>query len=240
MPQEFSIYPLGDGAAVLSFGNELQEETNRQLLQLFHRLKESPLPFTDVVPAYSSLTVYYNVAHWRRPGQTAFERVKEHLLSLLTEEPLLPTIAGRNIRIPVCYAPPFAPDLEELAAAKNLTVEEVVRLHSSKTYRVYMIGFLPGFPYMGPVDERIATPRKSSPRTNVPAGSVGIASGQTGIYPLASPGGWNIIGRTPVQLFDTKKKEPVLLQPGDRVTFFSITENEFENYQSRPAGYGAG
>jgi inhibitor of KinA len=139
------------------------------------------------------------------------------------------------MKIPVCYAKRFAPDLEELAAGKNLTVANVIHLHTASTYRVYMIGFLPGFPYMGKVDSCIATPRRSSPRTGIPAGSVGIAGQQTGIYPLSSPGGWNIIGRTPLQLFDKNRDHPVLLQPGDNITFYSITEDEFENYQSGTA-----
>jgi inhibitor of KinA len=135
------------------------------------------------------------------------------------------------MRIPVCYAKTFAPDLEDLALQNKISQEEVIRIHTSATYRVYMIGFLPGFAYMGRVDERIVTPRRSQPRTMVPAGSVGIAGEQTGIYPFASPGGWNIIGQTPVALFDVKRKQPVLLQPGDEVTFYSITEHEFTNYQ---------
>jgi inhibitor of KinA len=235
MPQEFFISPLGDNAVILSFGNVLNEETNCKVLQLFHHLKESSHRFIDMVPAYSSLTVYYDASTLHTSGKTAFEQVKESLIALVQEEQHQSVIKGKNVRIPVCYAPMFAPDLEELAFGKNLSVEEIIRLHTSKTYRVYMIGFLPGFPYMGSVDERIATPRRSSPRTSIPAGSVGIAGLQTGIYPFASPGGWNIIGRTPIRLFDKQKKEPVLLQPGDMVTFYSITEDEFEDYQKRTA-----
>jgi inhibitor of KinA len=136
----------------------------------------------------------------------------------------------RILEIPVCYAKPFAPDLETLALQNQLTTEEVIQLHTAKVYRVYMIGFLPGFAYMGKVDHRIAAPRKSQPRTNIPAGSVGIAGEQTGIYPLVSPGGWNIIGQTPLKLFDAARPDPVLFQPGDRVHFYSISQNEFENY----------
>jgi inhibitor of KinA len=133
----------------------------------------------------------------------------------------------------VCYAERFALDLEELVQQKHLSKQEIIQLHTSITYRVYMIGFLPGFAYMGEVDEKIAMPRRQQPRTAVPEGSVGIAGAQTGIYPFTSPGGWNIIGRTPLKLFDKDKEEPTFFKPGDEVTFYSITEDEFAHYQSR-------
>lgn len=235
MHTAFTITPLGVGALVISFGNVIDEAINENVLQLFHCLQNTPLPFTDIVPAYCSLTVFYDVYAWRTKEVTAFERVKEALLPFLQQPAQEKKESGRTIAIPVCYAKAFAPDIEELAVQKELSVEEVIRLHTEKTYRVYMIGFLPGFPYMGKVDERIATPRKSSPRTAIPAGSVGIAGGQTGIYPFTSPGGWNIIGRTPLRLFDKDRNEPVLLQPGDSITFYPISEDEFENLQSRTA-----
>lgn len=235
MQENFTISPLGDNALVISFGNVIDEGINQKVLQLFHRVKSS-LPFVnDVVSAYSSLAIYYDVFSLHTKNKSAFERMKELLLPFLQEVQTDEILMGKNIAIPVCYAKKYALDLDELAAQKQLSVEEVIDLHTSKTYRVYTIGFLPGFPYMGKVDDRIATPRKNNPRTSVPAGSVGIAGEQTGIYPLASPGGWNIVGRTPLKLFDPHNHEPVLLQPGDSVTFYSITEDEFENYQSRTA-----
>ncbi len=233
---DFSIHPLGDGALTISFGNAIDDGIHQKVLQLFQRLRERSFSFiTDVVPAYSSLTVYYNVLLLHTKEKPAFEIIKEKLLPLLSEESEEITTQERNIAIPVCYASHFAPDLEELALEKRLSTEEVICLHMAVTYRVYMIGFLPGFAYMGKVDGRIATPRKTSPRKNVVAGSVGIAGEQTGIYPLASPGGWNIIGRTPLQLFTKDNNNPVLLQPGDRIRFYAITEDEFENYQKGPA-----
>jgi inhibitor of KinA len=235
MQDAFTISSLGDNALTISFGNVIREDINENVLHLFHCLQNTPLPFTDIIPAYSSLTVFYDVHAWRTKEATAFEKVQEALLSFLQQTTQQEESGGRTLAIPVCYAKLFAPDLEELAAQKALSVEEVIRLHTAKTYRVYMIGFLPGFPYMGRVDERIATPRKSSPRTAIPAGSVGIAGEQTGIYPFASPGGWNIIGRTPLRLFDKDRSEPVLLQPGDSITFYPISEDAFENYQSRTA-----
>jgi inhibitor of KinA len=137
--------------------------------------------------------------------------------------------AARIVDIPVCYEEKFAPDIEQLAKEKNISVEEVIRIHSSKQYRVYMLGFLPGFSYMGEGDEKISISRKSQP-VMVAAGSIGIAGRQTGIYPLTSPGGWQIIGRTPLKLFDAKRKESTLLKAGDIVQFISISKNEFESY----------
>jgi inhibitor of KinA len=133
------------------------------------------------------------------------------------------------VRIPVCYDALFAPDLGLLAASKGMTSEEVVQLHQSRPYRVYMLGFLPGFAYLGQVADKLAMPRKQQP-VEVAAGSIGIAGNQTGIYPMVSPGGWHIIGRTPVTLFDSDKENPTLLKPGDTVQFFSISLDEFENH----------
>jgi inhibitor of KinA len=143
------------------------------------------------------------------------------------------SFTSRQIEIPVCYYPSLAPDLQSLADEKNLQVEEVIQLHTSRTYRVYMIGFLPGFAYMGKVDEHISMPRKTNPRTLVAEGSVGIAGEQTGIYPLDSPGGWNIIGQTPLRLFDAQKDELVLLRTGDSIKFFPIRLKEFLQMKSK-------
>ncbi len=136
-------------------------------------------------------------------------------------------IKERLLNIPVCYDQEFAWDIQQLAATKNISVEEVIQIHTARQYKVYMLGFLPGFAYMGEVDEKIATPRKPQP-VNIEAGSVGIAGKQTGIYPLSSPGGWQIIGRTPMKLFNAAEEEPTLLKAGDTVQFYSINKNEFE------------
>lgn len=235
MENEVEIVPLGDGALLVQLGNRINDSLSNRVLQLYVQLRSLGPLVLDVVPAYSSIAVYYNVLALHTAGKTAFEAIKEKIQSLLNSESVTIETTDRLHRIPVCYEPVFALDLAELARAKELTEEEVIQLHKATIYRVYMIGFLPGFPYMGTVDSRIAMPRKSSPRINIAAGSVGIAGAQTGIYPLASPGGWNIVGRTPVRLFDKERNKPVLLQPGDRVQFYSITEDEFNYQQSRLA-----
>ena len=233
MQAAYTIFPLGDSALTIDFGNRIDEELNKKVLQLFNRLQNFSPFIKDIIPAYSSLTLYYDVLSLQQNEGSAFEAIKKLIEPVLKEENDIGLRKARLVRIPVCYAKQFAPDLEDLVLQKNITKEEIIRLHTTATYRIYMIGFLPGFPYLGKVDERIAVPRRKQPRTMVPAGAVGIAGEQTGIYPLASPGGWNIIGQTPVALFDANRAKAVLLQPGDEVSFYSITEDEFTNYQSR-------
>jgi inhibitor of KinA len=230
----YRVFPLGDSAITLDFGNVIDETINRKVIALFHSLNKEPWPgMIEVVPAYSSLTVYYDVFQLRKsisPGKNVCEWMADQLEKRM-QLPLLQTHSlSRLVKIPVCYEKEFALDIQEIASAKNITVDEVIRIHTSKIYRVYMLGFLPGFAYMGEVDKQIEMPRKLQPRQKVDAGSVGIAGRQTGIYPLASPGGWQIIGCTPLKMFDAKKKEPTFLEIGDTVRFFSISKNEFENY----------
>jgi inhibitor of KinA len=143
-------------------------------------------------------------------------------------------LQGELISIPVCYEKEFAHDLEWIAIQNNISLEEIISLHTAASYHVYMLGFLPGFAYMGLVNDKISVPRKQKPVT-VEAGSVGIAGKQTGIYPLSSPGGWQIVGRTPMKLFDKEKESPTLIKSGDSVQFYSITKDEFEDIKSRNA-----
>ena len=229
----YRIFPLGDAALTIDFGNCIDEGVNREVIARFRQLQQQPLPgMIEAIPAYSSLTVYYDVflIRKRSPAQlTVYEWMKQQLEEKMKQPVLHAEINERLVKIPVCYEETFAPDIHNMAAAKKMSAREVIQLHLSKTYKVFMLGFLPGFPYMGEVDEKIVMPRKPQPM-NVQPGSVGIAGKQTGIYPLASPGGWQIIGRTPLKLFDTSRQEPVLLQVGDRVQFFSITKEQFENY----------
>jgi inhibitor of KinA len=231
--QPYSIFPLGDSALTIDFGNIINEDINQKVLGLFHHLKTiEDSTIIDLVPAYSSLTIYYDVASFYHSEQTAFETMADKLEELFSKASDIPEQKTNFFKIPVCYSKKFAIDIDYLSEQNQLPVEEIIHIHSSKTYKVYMLGFLPGFTYMGEVDDRIAIARKANP-VKLFAGAVGIAGKQTGIYPLESPGGWQIIGRTPVKIFNKKNSNPVLFQPGDEVKFYPITEHEFENYQTR-------
>lgn len=226
----YQLYPCGDHAITITWGNAITEVANQQVMALYHYLRERKIAgVLDLIPAYSSLTVVYDLAMLIKtnPHQSVYAMMESQLQEAVRSVELNTGTIPNKITIPVCYDLSLAPDLSALAALHQLTIEEVIQLHTAQTYRVYMIGFLPGFAYMGSVDERIRTARKSSPRTKVPAGSVGIAGEQTGIYPLDSPGGWQLIGQTPLQLFDATRTDPCLLQPGDEVQFCSISLTEY-------------
>lgn len=215
---------MGDGAVTIDLGNRLSETLNGKVLAMHQWLQQHSFKgLKDIITAYSSLTIIYDPAavksHYQPPA-TVFEWVKDKLAAAYRQSG--DSVKGTPVkhRIPVYYGQENGMDLASLALQKQLTPEEVIRIHTSKVYRVYMIGFLPGFSYMAEVDEHIALPRKEKP-VPVPAGSVGIAGSQTGIYPFNGPGGWNIIGRTPLQLFNAQAKNPVLLKAGDEVEFYA-------------------
>ncbi len=235
----YTIAPLGDSALIIDFGNSISLPVNEQVIALFNKLKQHPLHgMIEAVPAYSSLAVYYDVAAIRKkitPGAVAFDWVSRELEKLLSDELVTPGHSGSLVSIPVCYEKEFGPDLEWIATQNKIAAEEIIRLHTAGTYRVFMLGFLPGFAYMGEVDEKIATPRKQKP-VPVKAGSVGIAGRQTGIYPLSSPGGWQIIGQTPLHLFNKDETSLTLLKPGDNVKFHSINKDEFIFLKPKPGG----
>lgn len=229
----YHIFPLGDSAMTVDFGNRISPELNNAVMKLFQELEAVPLPgMKECVPAYSSLSVHYDLlqcSRLRPAGQTVFEWMGELLhqrLKKLDHEEVTPS---REVIIPVCYDPVFAPDLLKLAEERGLSAEEIIDLHSANPYRVYLLGFLPGFTYLGETDEKLAISRKMQP-VMVHAGSIGIAGRQTGIYSLTSPGGWHIIGRTPLKLFDKDREPLTLLKPGDSITFVSITKDEFEDH----------
>ena len=233
--QPYSLFPLGDAALLIDFGNRIDEDINKKVLGLFHCLKKKAHPYIiDLIPAYSSLAVYYDVAavgQKKEQGATAFETMADLIEKLSSIQEPLSGEQKKTIEVPVCYAHRFATDMHYIAQQNNICVEEIIQLHTAKMYRVYMMGFLPGFVYLGQVDERIWVPRKPEPK-NVLAGAVGIAGSQTGIYPLDSPGGWQIIGRTPLKLFDKDKDQPIVFEPGNQIKFYSITEDEFAHYQT--------
>ena len=218
-----SIYPLGDSALTLDLGNCIDEQLNTRVLAIYDWLGAHQLDgIIDRIVAYSSVSVFYDPT-------LIYDRtaVSEWLLEAWqqTATALSPS-DGRMVRVPVCYEGEYAPDLEAVARQTGLSPREVIDLHCSVEYRIYMIGFLPGFPYMGKIDPRIVVPRKMRP-VFVIAGGVGIAGMQTGIYPLNSPGGWQIIGRTPLHLFNRHADPPIQLLTGDRVRFYPVSTGEF-------------
>lgn len=229
----YHIYPLSESSAAIDLGNIIDEQANHKVLSMEAWLRQNMFDgVKDIVVAYSSLTVLYDpfiIYNRYNARPTVFEFVKKKLEEAYAAADGFIFKQGKEVSIPVCYDPEFGYDIKLLAAAKQMSVDELIHLHCSKPYRVYMIGFLPGFAYMGKVDQRLATPRKAQPR-EVEAGSVGIAGWQTGVYPLQSPGGWNIIGRTPLKLFDAMSESLVLLSAGDTVRFYSISKEEAASY----------
>lgn len=236
--ESYTIFPLGDSALTIYYGNVIDENLNYRVQLLFQEIQNRNFKeILDVIPAYSSLTILYNILEVDEANggnKTAFEIMSEKVKQVIKlSADTRNHVQKRVVKVPVCYAMKYALDIQEIANIKNLSVAEVIQLHVQKKYRVYMLGFLPGFPYMGEVDERIVMPRKNQPRVKITAGSVGVAAAQTGIYPFDSPGGWNIIGRTPLQIFNKEETNITLFEPGDEVEFYSISEDEFENYPVR-------
>lgn len=232
MDNQFKIYPLGDTAAIIDLGNTINITLNQKVLAIQSSIKKNPFQgLKDIIIAYSSLTLYYDpltIKRYYNPPGTVFSWVAQQLREAFEQSILASASNGHITRIPVCYDDKYGTDLSNIGAEKKLQAKEIVEIHTSRVYRVYMIGFLPGFPYMGEIDERISLKRKPQP-VQVQAGSVGVVSMQTGIYPLNCPGGWNIIGRTPLKLFDPTASNPVKLKAGDQVQFYAISKNEFEN-----------
>lgn len=230
---EYTIFQVGDQAVTISLGNSIKPSYHERVISMQRWLQQNSFPgLRDIVIAYSSLTLVYDL--YRIKNEFSIENVSEFIQEKLKEayNNSQQIVAGelRVVEIPVCYEDPFSHDMDLICSQNKITRSRAIELHSAQTYQVYMIGFLPGFPYMAEVDELIRVPRKEKPRTLVEAGSVGIAGIQTGIYPVNSPGGWQIIGRTPLILFDKNADPPVTLEPGNRVKFYPITRNEFENF----------
>ncbi|ROR02998.1 5-oxoprolinase subunit PxpB [Desulfosoma caldarium] len=223
-----SLFPrfrhCGETALSVELGEGIDMDVNRRVHALHGALKRRPLAgILSMNPTYRSLFIHYD------PALCSFERLMLTVQELLEEGGDAGNDLASCVDIPVCYGGELGPDLPDVAAFHGLTEDEVVRRHTAATYHVYMIGFTPGFPYLGGLDGRIATPRKKTPRPKVPAGSVGIAEKQTGIYPIESPGGWQIIGRTPLKLFDVHRDPPFLVEAGMQVRFYAISREEYED-----------
>ena len=221
---KYKIFPIGDNVLTIEFGNEIFAEHNNLVLKLAAYFEQNAFQgFVELIPAYASLTCFYDVLIVRKNFSafaTAFDAVKNFAENALLNLDDFEETKPRLIEIPICFDKESALDLDSVAAMNNLNAKHVTEIFLQETYRVYMLGFLPGFAYMGEVDERIAAPRKNSPRLKVPKGSVGIADQQTGIYSLESPGGWQIIGKTNVELFTPEAESPTFLKAGDLVRFY--------------------
>jgi inhibitor of KinA len=225
------ITPLGDQALMVELGDSINESTHRRVQAAWRALSVEKLPgVSEAVPAYTSVTLFYDPWQVVQAGAPETEIVgwlTAKVRERLKDPPKAAKAKPRSVEIPVCYGGEFGPDLARVAAQAKLSPEEVIKRHSKASYLVYLIGFAPGFPYLGGLPRELATPRHAKPRMEVPAGSVGIAGEQTGIYPQVTPGGWNLIGATPVRLFRPADNPPVHLQAGDEVKFKPITVEEF-------------
>lgn len=238
---QFELFPLGEAGITVEFGKRIHPEIHRKVKAFADYLESHPFPgMVEYISAFSSVTVFYDPLKVRalqpagpknQEQPLAYEIVASLLQKLLTQSDTAGEHRPRTVEIPVCYGGDFGPDLEYVAQHNRLSVEEVVEIHTSGQYLVYMIGFAPGFPYLGGMSERIATPRRQSPRLTIPARTVGIAGMQTGVYPIETPGGWQLIGRTPVELFRPQNDPPTLLQSGDIVRFRQISPQEYEEYK---------
>jgi inhibitor of KinA len=224
-----TISSLGDSAIIIRFGDDINQSVHKRVQTAASYFENYPFNgFIESVPAFTSVTLFYDPwIIYKEKKQSPFEWVKMYIEESLDKLDDMPGELGRTIRIPVCYGGSYGPDLGEVAKRNGLAPDEVIDIHTKAEYTVYMIGFAPGFPYLGGMDERIATPRRSSPRASIPKGSVGIAGKQTGVYPISTPGGWQLIGQTPLALFQPLSDPPSLLHAGDIVTFYPISEEEF-------------
>jgi len=227
-PPVFRI--MGDRALLVELGDQIDPSINEKVRELFLKLDRRPLEgVVELVPSYRSLMVVYD------PLRIGLVRLREEILGLhqATDPSLVPQ--PKTLNVPVVYGGEYGPDLEWVADLHKISPEQVIALHAGTTYRVYMIGFMPGYPYLGELPEGLATPRRETPRTVVPRGSVAIAQRQTGIYPVQSPGGWHILGWTPIRLFDADQWPPTPLEMGDRVKFFPIQKKEIHAWTSSKA-----
>ncbi|MBP3953325.1 5-oxoprolinase subunit PxpB [Bacillus suaedae] len=228
---ETNIRFISETAVTIYVGQEISEENHEKVKALSTKLENDPFQgLIEVVPGFYSVTVHFDpllVMRVKQQGETTSDYIRSFLTDSVKTIDLNKKIPVREIEIPVVYGGQYGPDLLEVAQFHQLTEEEVINLHSSKSYLVYMLGFAPGFPYLGGLSSKLTTPRRKKPRLRIKQGSVGIGGEQTGIYPIESPGGWQIIGQTPTSLFSPINHSPCLLQAGDRIRFKPITEEEF-------------
>ena len=225
---EIKILTEGDSSVLIEFGKEISPQINGRITTLVRMIKGQQIEgVTDLIPAFCSLLINYD------PRVNRFEALKRRLEDLLKLDVESTRSDIRIFEIPVCYGGTYGPDLENIARHGGLTEKEVIQIHASRDYLIYMLGFLPGFSYLGGLDERIHTPRLANPRIRIPAGSVGIGGSQTGIYPLDSPGGWQLLGMTPVKTYDPHREEPILFEAGDYIRFVPVSEKEYKEIKKQ-------
>lgn len=216
------VLPAGDRALTVEFGNEIDEHINARLMAFIRVLSAEKIKGIDeYIPSFRSVLIHYN------PCIISFEQMEEYIEKALKTPFHEASHKKRIVQIPVCYEGEYAPDIEFVAEHAGISVDEVIKIHTSKPYLIYMLGFQPGFPYLGGLDERIHTPRLASPRIKLEAGSVGIGGSQTGLYPMESPGGWQIIGRTPVRCYNPDKEHPIPYQAGEYIQFVPVSKEEY-------------
>lgn len=232
----YKLLPLGDNAITVQFGTEINLANHLKVRQLCTHLDRHPIKgMIEYIPTYNSVTIFYDLIalnNSHKNKQLPYEIIEQTLKDILRNLTGELIKNQTQVEIPVCYDAEFSPDLKFVADHHRISQKEVIRIHTAKIYYVYMLGFSPGFPFLGGLCKNIATPRKESPMLAIPAGSVGIAGCQTGIYPIQSPGGWQIIGRTPSKLFQPENESPTLLKTGDTITFKPISADEFHTLEA--------
>ena len=216
------IHPCGDHSISVAFENKVDEEVNQRVIQFCRAVEQNEMiGITELIPSFRCVLIQYD------PMKIRYDALKEKMEEVANDTAKQPLPEPSTTIVPVRYGGEYGMDIDFVAEHNGLHVDEVIKLHSGRPYYIYMIGFIAGFPYLGGMDERLCTPRLETPRVKIPAGSVGIANEQTGVYPLESPGGWQIIGRTPLDLWDSENNT-ALLSPGNYVQFEPITEEEFK------------
>jgi len=219
---------MGDSGLLFEFGDVIAPEINQKVRLITKALEQQMPPgVNEVMPTYRSILMIYD------PIKTNPKTLARHLDDLKNQLEGLKLSLPRTVEIPVCYGGEYGPELPFIAEHTGLNEKEIIKIHSDPEYQIFMIGFTPGFPFLGGMDERLTTPRLKTPRTQVPAGSVGIANNQTGMYPVDSPGGWQLIGRTPLRLFSPENKNPFLYAAGDRIRFKPIDQAEFDQINQK-------
>lgn len=220
--QDIRILTAGDSSLLVEFGKEISPDINRKIAATVQLMKEQHIEgVVDIIPAFCSLLINYD------PRVISYVEMKQRMQDLIKVDAKAEAGRKRVFEIPVCYGGEYGPDIANIAKNAGLSEKEVIEIHSSRDYLIYMLGFLPGFTYLGGLDERIHTPRLATPRIKINAGSVGIGGSQTGIYPLDSPGGWQLMGMTPVKTYDPEREIPILVEAGDYIRFVPITEAEY-------------